>query len=134
MRGGNLRCSIANLTRSVGTRLVVHLIVILQELLLVYVLVATLVLEERSGLREERAIVVALAKVLSKTSELTDVEASTVASLLVVLLVVTVELLSALLLLLVVTAAIVVVQEAWAMLPIWLKSKPDIFKYEFASS
>lgn len=84
----------------------------MQQLLLVYVLVATLVLKERGSLREERAIVVALSKVLSETSELTNVEASTVASLLVVLLVVTVELLSALLLLLVVTAAIVVVQEA----------------------
>lgn len=83
------RCSVANLTRRVGTRLVVHLVVVLQQLLLVNVLVAALVLHKLSGLREERAVVVARAEVLCKTSELTKVE-SAVSLLLLLLLVVTI--------------------------------------------
>lgn len=86
---GRQRCSVANLTRRVGTRLVVHLVVVLQQLLLVNVLVAALVLHKLSGLREERAVVVARAEVLCKTSELTKVE-SAVSLLLLLLLVVTI--------------------------------------------
>lgn len=84
------RCSVANLTRRVGTRLVVHLVVVLQQLLLVNVLVAALVLHKLSGLREERAVVVARAEVLCKTSELTKVESAVSLLLLLLLLVVTI--------------------------------------------
>lgn len=102
------RCSVANLTRRVGTRLVVHLVVVLQQLLLVNVLVAALVLHKLSGLREERAVVVARAEVLCKTSELTKVE-SAVSLLLLLLLVVTIVIV---VVVVIVVVATLIVEEA----------------------
>lgn len=101
------RCSVANLTRRVGTRLVVHLVVVLQQLLLVNVLVAALVLHKLSGLREERAVVVARAEVLCKTSELTKVE-SAVSLLLLLLLVVTIVIVIVIVVVIVVVAILIV--------------------------
>lgn len=105
------RCSVANLTRRVGTRLVVHLVVVLQQLLLVNVLVAALVLHKLSGLREERAVVVARAEVLCKTSELTKVE-SAVSLLLLLLLVVTIVIVVVIVVVAILIVATLVVEEA----------------------
>lgn len=63
---------------------------VLDELLLIHILVASLVLHKRSRLREERAVVVARAKVLRKAGELPKVEATTSMLLVVVVVIVVV--------------------------------------------
>lgn len=112
--GGHLRSSVTDLTGRIGSGLVVDLVVILEQLLLVNVLVASLVLQERSGLREERAVVVARAVALCKSDKLAHVKTTVATTLMLVVVAVLVVVAKVVVVvtLLLLLVVVVVVQEA----------------------